>query len=235
MQHHTLLLLLFLVSAELHAQEMTTQEAQANLKILGGAGYTARTFDDRYEGVKGFPTLFEKYMAADIRLADGKRFTNKATNLDVVNQELIIVKNEKEWILSKSVVRNFTFFDGKDSVRFIKLNVEESGEVYFQQLVKGEIELLKLHSKTFVKADYKGAYSSGRTQDEFRNTKKYFLKLSEDKVEEIKTKKDLQKLLPQHQAWLETFIKENKLDVKEESHLISLIENLNSANTSLVK
>ncbi|MND06599.1 hypothetical protein D3C83_280710 [compost metagenome] len=49
---------------------------------------------------------------------------------------------------------------------------------------------------------------------------------------EIKTKKDLQKLLPEHQQWLERFIKEHKLDVKEESHLILLIENFNLGNTS---
>lgn len=214
---------------------MTAQEAQANLRVLGGAGYTARAFDSRYEGVKGFPTLFEKYVAAAIRLSDGKRFTYKASNLDVVNQELVIVKNEKEWILSKSVIRSFTFFDGIDSVRFIKLSSVEKDGLYFQQLVRGEVELLKLNTKTFVKADYQGAYSADRTYDEFKNGKKYFLKLSEDRVEEIKTKKDLQKLLPQHQQWLETFIRENKLDMKEESHLISLIENLNSANASSVK
>lgn len=239
MRFYTLLPLLFTIFSTLQGQEMTPVEAQANLKAIGasvgGAGSTARTFDNRYEGVKGFPTLFEKYVTADIRLSDGKRFHYKAGNLDLINQELVIVKNNQEWILSKSVVRSFTFFDGKDSLRFVKMSDLGNKEVYFQQLVSGNIELLKLHTKTFVKADYQGAYSADRTYDEFKNGKKYFLKLPEEKVGEIKTKKDLQKLLPQHQEWVETFIKQNRIDMKEESHLISLIENLNAAIASSTK
>lgn len=209
-------------------------EAQTNVQMLGGAGFTARTFDDRYEGVKGYPTLLEKYSPARIRSVEGKIVFSNSCNLDVYTNDLIVLRNKQELVLSKSVISSFVIFDGQDSLYFVKQEVNDQGIKYYQRLVKGEVELLKLHTKTFVKADYQGAYSSGRTQDEFRNGKKYFLKLSEEKVEEIKTKKDIQKALPQYQQWLDAFIKENKLDMKEEQHLISLIENLNAAHAPSV-
>jgi hypothetical protein len=227
-----LFLLIFSCNCAVLAQEMTAQEAQANLNVIGGAGYTARTFDNRYEGVKGCPTFFEKYTIAVIRQTDGRRGISKETNLDLMNQELIFKKKNQEWVLSRGFVRNFTFFDGKDSIRFLKEVIGDKGEQYLQCLTQGQLMLLKLNVKTFVRANYEGAYSADRTYDEFKNGKKTFLKLSNGNIVEIKNKKDIIKALPGKETLISNYVKGNLLDLKNESHLISLIEYLDTSNTT---
>lgn len=218
-----------LASSNVIGQNIQGLEAQTNVQMLGGGSYTARTFDNRYEGVKGYPTLLDKYAPARIRSTEGKLVFSNSCNLDVYTNDLIVLRNNQELVLSKSVIREFVIFDGVDSLYFVKRNLDGKDDKYFQRLVNGEFELLKLHTKTFVKADFKGAYSSGRTQDEFRNGKKYYLTISTGRIEEVKSKKDLQRILPKQQQAIEDFMKKNKLDVKEEADLIHILQYLNEA------
>lgn len=229
MKNYRLLLsIFFFVSLSLgYSQTLEGFEAQANVRMLGGNSATARTFDNRYEGVLGYPMLLEKHAPAKIRSMEGEVLISNSCNLDVYTNDLVILRNNQELVLNKNIIRGFVIFTGGDSLHFVKLRVKEEDEKYYQRMVTGKVELLKLHTKTFVKADYKGAYNSGRTHDEFKNGKKLFIKSSADQWEEVSSKKDLGRILPEYQAWIEKFIKENKLDVKEESHLIALIENLN--------
>lgn len=229
MKKYRLLLSGFFVTSLSLAYSQTLEgfEAQANVRMLGGNSATARTFDNRYEGVLGYPMLLEKHAPARIRSMEGELLVSNSCNLDVYTNDLVILRNNQELVLKKNIIRSFTIFNGTDSLHFVKLRVSEEEEKYYQRIVTGKVELIKLHTKTFVKADYKGAYNSGRTHDEFKNGKRLFIKSSTDQWEEVSSKKDLVRILPEHQAWIEKFIKENRLDVKEESHLIALTENLN--------
>lgn len=221
-------LVLSIVSlSDIFAQTMTNAEAQANLYVLGGAGNTARVFDNRYEGVKGQPTLFEKNLRATIFTTDGKKIVNEGCNLDVFNQDVIATKNKQEIILSKSFVKSIRFYTGIDSLCFIRITNQKDKQFYYQELVTGNFSLLKLYTKTFVKADYQGAYSPGRTQDEFRDEEKLFLQLPTDELVELKSKKALQSAAPDHKEWLNNFMNENKLSIKEEQDLIQIVQQLN--------
>ncbi len=84
--------------------------------------------------------------------------------------------------------------------------------INIQQRILGDIELLELHTKTFSKADFKGAYNSGRTQDEFSNGKKHFVTLAAGGKGEIKFRKVLQKSFLTQQEALYCSIEQQKLD-----------------------
>ena len=60
------------------SQENAGIEGQENLNLLGSGsnGSMVRTFDDRYEGVRGSPFFIEEWAEGEIRGSNGKIYTD---------------------------------------------------------------------------------------------------------------------------------------------------------------
>lgn len=215
----------------LHAQ-VNSLEAENNVNMLGAGSYTARTFDNRYKGVKGSVTLLQDFFPAKIYMTDKKVVTYPKTNFDAHANELIIARNGSEYVIHKKLVSRFSIYTGTDSLHFTKVEAEENKPLYFQVLVPGGIQLLKKNMKIFKEASYQGAYSAGREYDEFIDDEKYYVLVDGKPLTEFRNKKSLQQSIPADNAGeIDSYIKKNNLNLKEEQHLVMLFRYLNDVIT----
>src|SRR5690349_21223245 len=83
-----LLLAAFIVGLELCAQGLEGMDGAANFS--GAEGHMFRSFDNRYEGIRGYPTLFEDFIEGSIELKNGASGKNLDINLDIVTGELLL-------------------------------------------------------------------------------------------------------------------------------------------------
>ena len=72
-----------------YAQATNGAAAQQNLEeVVDGIAF--RSFDNRYEGTKGSPMLFEQFQKANIELRDGKVFKNIYVNIDFYQNKVFV-------------------------------------------------------------------------------------------------------------------------------------------------
>lgn len=224
-------IILFIGVMPLHAQ-VNSLEAQNNVNMLGAGSYTARTFDNRYKGVKGSVTLLSDFAPAKIYMTDKKVLTYPKVNFDAHANELIIARNGSEYVIHKRLVDRFSIYTGTDSLHFTKVTAEDDKTLYFQVLVPGNIQLFKKNIKIFKEASYQGAYSAGREYDEFIDDEKYYVAAEGKPLTEFKSKKSLQQIIPaEYTAETDQYIKKNSLNLKEEQHLVMLFRYLNDSIT----
>lgn len=227
----TATILLFIGVIPVYAQ-VNGLEAQNNVNMLGAGSYTARTFDNRYKGVKGSVTLLQEFSPAKIYMTDKKVVTYPKANFDAHANELIIARNGSEYVIHKKLVHRFSIYTGTDSLHFTKVEAEENKTLYFQVLVPGSIQLLKKNIKIFKEASYQGAYSAGREYDEFVDDEKYYIAVEGKPLTEFKNKKSLQQSIPAVYAEeVDQYIRKNNLNLKEEQHLVMLFRHLNDVVT----
>jgi len=227
----TATILLFIGVIPVYAQ-VNGLEAQNNVNMLGAGSYTARTFDNRYKGVKGSVTLLQEFSPAKIYMTDKKVVTYPKANFDAHANELIIARNGSEYVIHKKLVYRFSIYTGTDSLHFTKVEAEENKTLYFQVLVPGSIQLLKKNIKIFKEASYQGAYSAGREYDEFVDDEKYYIAIEGKPLAEFKNKKSLQQSIPAaYTEELDQYIRKNSLNLKEEQHLVMLFRHLNDVVT----
>ncbi len=224
-------ILLFIGGIPLYAQ-VNSLEAQNNVNMLGAGSYTARTFDNRYKGVKGSVTLLSDFAPAKIYMTDKKAVTYPKVNFDAHDNELIIARNGSEYVIHKKLVDRFSIYTGTDSLHFTKVTGEDDKILYFQVLAPGDIQLLKKNIKIFKEASYQGAYSAGREYDEFIDDKKYYVAVAGKPMTEFKNRKSLQQIIPaEYTDEMDQYIKKNGLNLKEEQHLVMLFRYLNDSVT----
>jgi hypothetical protein len=222
---------LFLLTGSLYAQ-VNGLEAQNNVNMLGAGSYTARTFDNRYKGVKGSVTLLPEFAAGKIYMTDKKVVTYPKVNFDAHANELIMTRNGSEYVVHKNLVNRFSIYTGTDSLHFKKIEAEDGKLLYFQVLVPGAMQLVKRNIKIFKEASYQGAYSAGREYDEFIDDEKYYILVDGKPLTEFRNKKSLQQIIPaEYSDGTDQYIKKNNLNLKEEQHLVMLFRYLNDTVT----
>jgi len=221
--------LLFIVSVSL-AQQPTGQDAFVNSLNLGGQSNVARTWDDRYEGVKGTPYFKNVWQNAQITSMEGKVYNNVPLKYDVYSN-LLVIKNSKGDSISTETanVKEFTWIGtGLTFVREPLLDnttdIKNFGRFY-QLLFRGEkTTLLKNHRKEILKADYQGGYNANRRYDELIDETDYYLKKG-SQIEKIKlNEKNILKSTADKEKELRDFIKKQKLNLKNETDVVKLLQ-----------
>ncbi|MFO7670568.1 MAG: hypothetical protein R6W31_12990, partial [Bacteroidales bacterium] len=86
-------------------------------------------------------------------------------------------------------------------------------------------KVYKVHQKEFLKANYEGGYSADRKYDEFVD--KYdilFMKQGENTLYKAKgSKKYMISLFPEKENEISSFIREAKLDMKQDESIVKLM------------
>ncbi len=221
------LLLLICISPMAKAQGLEGLEGQANLQMLGGSGMSARTFDNRYEGVDGFPTLVKGFVMGRIKMNKDQIVRADKMNYDVFNDEIFVLKSGKELVVGISVVTSFEMDVNGTTLLFSKQKNEEGESGYYQVLTQGNFSLFVKHKKIFRKADYQGAYSANRTKDEFSDEQNFYWSKEDSNLMVLKNKKSLLNKLGAQEEKAESFIRTNKLKIDSQDHLLSLFQYLN--------
>ncbi|HEY9048633.1 MAG TPA: hypothetical protein VIN08_22155 [Ohtaekwangia sp.] len=218
-----LVLLPLLASAQIGGSD-----GLSNLESISSGSSMFRSFDNRFKGIEGYPTIFENYVPGKIILTRGKAVVHPLVNYDIYSNELLVKRNDQEVIVTRNMVKSFVLLQEADSLFFVKVRLPQ-GEVFCEELVAGKIKLYKFNVKTVRQASNTGAYSAGKTYSQFEEAVKYYWQAEGKDIAEIKNKKsligDLKTIYGIDPA---TFIKDNDINLKDAADVRKLFEYIDS-------
>lgn len=196
----------------------------ADVANLNAVNPSAVGFDDRYEGVKGTPLLYDDWMVGDLYLFNKTLIKSLKLNLNVYEQSLYYLSTDNEQTLAvpnNKIQEIHVFVDGNTSI-FRKFSPDQfekktDPDQFFEVLASGKYTFLKLSKKLFKEADYKGAYSADRRYDEFVSSTSYYLTNQEGIFIKLKPSiKSLGKLFPDQKDQIKEIAKNSGLSEGEE-------------------
>jgi hypothetical protein len=222
-----------LLTCPLAALAQTTPQgidAQINLNNVGTAGTSGvvRTYDNRYDGVRNSPYLLDPWLKGDLLLANGQKYEQVSLKLNTHQDELVFRRSGGDSVIfNRKNVAQFELADAAGQKLAFRCWQPEGTDQpgYYQVLAQGKYSLFVRHRKTLLKADFKGAYSSGRTYDEFVDEKTYYLALPGRPNSLIKLKPGPKALLKalQDDGSLAQFAQKEGLDLKKEADMAKLL------------
>lgn len=198
-------------------------DAERNLVELGSStnATMVRTYDNRYEGIKGTP-FFNAEWAKGTITANNTLFKNLEVKYNVYDGEILYRNPQgKEFILMPSKVDSFVLQDGvtQQEYTFNKFPVLATEDAKLAQhfvlvLHDGkEVQLVMVPQKHLVKANFKGPYSAGNRFDELQDLQSFYVLGPDKAVNKVKlNKKNLLKALQGKQDKVEAYINSEKVD-----------------------
>lgn len=189
-------------------------------------------FDDRYEGVKGTPLLFNDWMEGNLFLKDNAWVRSIKMNLNIHDGILYIFTPENGQVLTLPYeeINEVHLFSNGETVLFRKYSQDQfkkrsDQDQLFEVLAQGKYTFLRLSKKLFREANYQQAYSPDRRYDEFILSTSYYLTNSNGILEKIKlTEKALCKMFPDQKSRIKEIVKNTGLSEGEEMVLAVLKE-----------
>ncbi len=187
---------------------------------------------DLYKDMNGSPYLFNDWVKGNIQLEDGTIYNNLNLKYDQVRELLIFLADDNTSKRFSAPVKAFTLTnaDDKDWPRITFRNgfkaIDGGNEkTYYEVLADGNTLLLKRTEKKIVDERAPGSLIVSK---QISATTKYYIS-SNNRISKIKKdKKSVLEVLGNKQSDLETYIKNNNLNLKEDADLIRLIEYYNT-------
>jgi hypothetical protein len=230
---YTLISLFLLATLYTYSQNVTSSsgtEAQENLRELASMSGTGNvtTFDNRYQGVKGSPFIYEDWKAGEIYTTKNERVFFNDMNYNCFDDEIAYIEpaSNRTMVINRFVVDFFIIYAADDTITFVPIKLsEKSQEVFAQLMYNKKSKVYKVYGKEFVRASYEGGYSANRPYDEFVDKSDlYFMKHDEKVLYKVKgSKKYMIAAFPDHKDAISKFIKANGLKFKEDSDVIALL------------
>lgn len=191
-----------------------------------------QTFNERYEGVKGTPYLFDQWTNGEVEMRSSQVFDNVRIKYNVYLDELLVKRRDgAEVVPDKSTVVQFVLNSGAaDPRRFVRIdyltNYRKFPYNHFaEMLYEGASTLLAVRRKKLIKADYRRAYHANRPYDEFGETMTtYYLITPDGQVGTLRShrKSILRRLKDQRDA-VDKFIEDQAIDFANPDDLVRLV------------
>ena len=180
--------------------------SEQNLRVVANITpySTGLGFDDRYQGVKGTPRLFDTLVASSLLIRGEEKYIRLESDLDVVRNTILFIgsnSGELREINSEHIAELIFHKDGRDllfrTTTDVKLDKEIKENKFYEVLIEGPYQFIKIPDKDFVEADYQRVYSPDRRYDEFKLVSKYYILGSDSMFHRIQlTAKSLKKVFP---------------------------------------
>jgi len=204
-------------------------EALMNLRELGsmdGLG-NVKTFDTRYEGVKGSPNVFESWHPGEVYMKNRGRIGIEQMNYNSFQNEIVYMDPDtyKHMTLDKYLVDFFRIFN-EDTLLFVPVIFPEETEPVFAQVIYNKkSQVYKVYRKEYLQANYGGGYSADRRYDEFVDKHDlYFRKHDENVLYKLRRPaRRVKKAFGEDSGKISSFIKSNDLKFKDEKDLLRLM------------
>ncbi len=149
---------------------------EENLRnISRSAGFVMTTnMDELYEGIKGTPYLFDDWKQGNIYLNDNTYINDVNIKYNIYTDDVLYLNSTSgdSLIIDRSVIKSFEINDDNSGnmllFREISLRADKKERNTFIKVIyEDKSKFIVKYTKTFIKADYKGAYSAGRKYDEY--------------------------------------------------------------------
>lgn len=195
-----------------------TRMINRKLKVLSSpspdvvGGYVR---NDSYEGLKGGPYLFEDFKHLLSKTKEIDYYVSIYANIDLKTNSVLYKIQEEEQLYFIPITRMVeVIFENENSTVVLKTTEGKTfepalEEIRFYQILKdGPNEFIKIPYKTFIPADYTGAYTAKRRYDEYKIEYDYYL-LNSDKIYKkyLLTKRSLIKAFPENKALIKDSFK----------------------------
>ncbi len=206
-------------------------ETKTNFDQLEGSSFAAiRQVDNRYDGVKGFPTLYQDFILGEVQTKNNRKLTG-LINYNAQSDELWIKKAGQTVSVLASEITAFKFDSSKTKTAFNHFAFYSASKKsgYFCILVEGNKPLLCRIAKRMLKADFSGAYSTGARSDEFLTYIDFFTLDKDNHLSEIKQSKNaILSFYEDKKDQILEHLNTEKIDIKKQEDLIKLFAYINS-------
>jgi len=192
-----------------------------------------QAFVNKYEGISGSVYDNTDYLLARITLKDGRVYNDVKTRINLLEQEVnFIASNGQEGFLGKGMASEITYQDNSGSNLEAKVfqcgfpPIDNQNRISFYQIL--------LNDKTsLLKSVYKSIQErnndmSGERFKEFATYENMYLLKEGTMVRIKKDKSNLIALLQDQNQSIKKYIDDQKLNLKNEAHLIALVKYYNT-------
>jgi len=208
--------------------------AQQNLNAVAGLKpYSdgAMGFDNRYEGIKGTPRMFDTLLLAYLLLNDNDIYIKLDADLNLTGNAVLYIdpKTKSMFELPAESVKELIIENRDNELVFrstSSLNFEKPLKEIrlYQVLSEGSVLFLKVPEKKFLEADYKGPYSSDRRYDEYLDITKYYISGSDGLLHQVQlSRNSLIKFFPGKKDLIYSSLR-RKTSENNEDMVINLFE-----------
>ncbi len=201
-------------------------------QISANASSSVRVFDSRYEGIKGSPYLLDDWLAASLVTDNGQKIENVEIKLNLT-EDGVFVKNENGGVLRlrSSAVDTIQLTENEQmfvSVENLLGQNQYEDSYYLELMERGEkVSLVARRYKSYMEANFKGAYSAGRTYDQYIDETDFFF-LKNGQLSEVKTSiKSLAEGLGMDKKQLRNYINKYEINIREEEGIKKLVKYFN--------
>lgn len=210
-----------IVVATMHNSDGFAQSA----KDITGKNWTQL---NKYSEVTGSPFLYDDWAPGTVKFADQKQINIKDLKYDLLN-DILLFKNEKEEVMEVAEpVLAFTITYAKDSKTVqrtfrsgFKASNDNTAQSFYEILFDGQTKLTKRTGKTIVEEKEYNATTATR---KLIDKPSYFIvKATNMPIAISKNEKSVLSALEDKTTELKTFIKDNKLNLKNDVDLIKLL------------
>ncbi len=207
---------------------------EENLRnISRSAGFVMTTnMDELYEGVKGTPYLFDEWKLGNIYLNDNTYINSVNIKYNVYTDDVLYLNSTSgdSLIIDRSVIKSFEINDDNSGnmllFREISLRPDKKERNTFIKVIyENKSKFIIKYTKTFIKADYKGAYSAGRKYDEYVDDYQYYIVTNPDNPAKIKlNRKSVVKALSDREDKIMAYMNEHNLNLDNEDDIVELMK-----------
>lgn len=187
-----------------------------------------RAFENKYADVSGSAYLFPEFKFATIVLTDGRKYTNVKARLNLVEHEVnFIASNGEEGYIGKGMVTSITINDTtKQGVKSYSFQsgypkIDNQTVIHFYQvLTSGKLTLLKSINKNI---EERLNELSGEKSKEFAVRENWYVQIGGDLKRIKKEASFFLGIMADQKDAVSQFINTNKINFKNEDHLITLM------------
>ena len=191
--------------------------------------------EKKYVDIEGSPYLFEEWSSGTFSDVDGKNRGNYQLRYNIYDDKLEVIKDRQAISLNHQLVKEFEVINQESEDRFLFRSGYPANGIYdesdFYKVLNddGDFHLLKKYICTITMVETKGYGESTSTQ-KFLQSSKYYVYSEEAGFKKInKSRKSILEIFSDREQELKTFMKKNKINIKNDQDLARLIKFCNTA------
>lgn len=194
-------------------------------KIANGEYRNVLTEND----IEGSPYLNDEFIKGSIYTSSKTQYADIPLRYNIYNDEIEFETEDKKVaaIASPEIVEKVTF--GDITMEYIPFDYSKTvRKGFFKVIVKGRASLYARPDIEFREAKSPEPYKEAEPAKFIQKDDRYYLRLGMESAVMCVNKKDVISFFPDHSSEIDSFIKENKINVKKEDELKKLLEYYNS-------
>jgi hypothetical protein len=189
------------------------------------------TARNEYVDIQGSPYLDPSWSKGTFTLSNGKIYKDMDIKYDLVKDKMYVKGNNDELVALLDQVRDFSInvpVSGSAVTRHFRTGYTNipatTNTYYFEVLTEGKTQFLKRSVKSILENK---EYNSATVTKSFELNTKYYIYKDGKGTQVKKDKKAILAALGDKQSELETYIKDEKLNLKNDADVVKLIEYYN--------